>query len=95
MTEDQAKKKWCPVTQTKITAFIHTTTPKGQVNVMDKVEESLARDKCITSDCMMWKIEYFCPKCKKSFKFNFLLCPTCDSDLDKIAGGYCGLTHTT
>jgi hypothetical protein len=52
MTEEEAKKKWCPMFHKRINVFIN----KEEV---DAIEERMLNHKkqgnCIASDCMMWK----------------------------------------
>jgi hypothetical protein len=61
MTEEEAKKKWCPMVRTGLTmgmAVNHHVdmTPGGQ-GVHDET-------RCIASDCMMWR-QYVVPIGKK------------------------------
>jgi hypothetical protein len=49
MTEDEAKKKWCPMVR-----FSHATYGSGEsrTEVLGTHNEGA---KCISSDCMMWR----------------------------------------
>lgn len=47
MTENEAKKKWCPMSRTGM-MFATNRSENGCINGVDH---------CIASDCMMWKWE--------------------------------------
>lgn len=82
MTEDEAKKKWCPEMH-KVNALLAITTAiltetvsklegaDSTGKVLDNAGRIVDNKYCIASDCMMWKE----------------VCP----DDDKITDGYCGL----
>lgn len=53
MTEDQARKKWCPMVRTGLTAGMavnrHVADGPGETDgVYDET-------RCVASDCMMWR----------------------------------------
>lgn len=50
MTEDEAKKKWCPMVRTGLTAGMAVNQHcNGDVD---------SETRCIASTCMMWRWEY-------------------------------------
>ncbi len=59
MTEQDAKKKWCPMVR-----FNYCGSDMTDVNRPSEMDSM----RCIASDCMMWRwdmseMEYFCPEC--------------------------------
>lgn len=56
MTEDEAKKKWCPFARLAISNRPNTPSLNRILDVDDpSIIENLT--KCIGSDCMAWRVE--------------------------------------
>ena len=72
MTEEQAKTKWCPMSRTGVDEVTANRGFNGKI---------FEEDKCIASDCMMWRWLSWKPKGLTTWEIEF----------DKEAGGYCGL----
>jgi hypothetical protein len=52
-TEEEAKTKWCPMVQKRITALFTDGQPDQRI----KAEVADREDKCIASHCMIWRRE--------------------------------------
>jgi len=78
MTEEEAKKRWCPFARV-ISGDDPERAPNGPYNrdhwITDEgVEDTIHRSTCIASDCMAWRVEKYI-----------------DVNDNTIARGFCGL----
>jgi hypothetical protein len=57
MTEDEAKKKWCPCARTVEKWNDGTSSPRNRVAIGESTTEvhNLVGTKCIASACMAWR----------------------------------------
>ena len=83
MTEEQAKKKWCPMVR------FHVVGGNVWSNEYGDGEPSQDSTKCIASECMMWREI----RTSSGYKFSE---PNEDGMVTclegpEIIGGYCGL----
>jgi len=79
MTEDEARRKWCPMVR-----WIGTTDERLRTVISNRGEVKSAasriRDYCIASDCMMWR-----------WSPEYVREKNATSNSDMVASGYCGL----
>lgn len=63
MTEDEARKKWCPMVRT---GLVHGMAVNHHIDMEPKGQGVHDETRCIASECMMWrwitgdKIEGYC-----------------------------------
>lgn len=55
MTEDEARKKWCPMVRTGLTAGMAVNHHVGSSHDSPQAGDVHDETRCIASDCMMWR----------------------------------------
>lgn len=56
MTEDEARKKWCPMVRTGLTAGMAVNHHVGSSHDSPQAGDVHDETRCIASDCMMWRV---------------------------------------
>lgn len=83
MTEEQAKKKWCPMVRAGLkgaNTYVGINWPSGEV-----LDQEYA--KCIGSDCMMWRWE----NVYTTSDGQNVMEATTDDGSGQVPNGHCGL----
>lgn len=57
MTEDEAKKRWCPMVRVIVTPQCVEWQQRALTNRISFVESGSSESNCIASDCMAWRWE--------------------------------------
>lgn len=55
MTEDEARRKWCPMVRTGLTAGMAVNHHVGSRHDSPQAGDVHDETRCIASDCMMWR----------------------------------------
>lgn len=55
MTEDEARKKWCPMVRTGLTAGMAVNHHIGSSRHIMQAGDVHDETRCVASDCMMWR----------------------------------------